>query len=183
MADKVVLAVKDVSVHQGTHKELVAGNEVYSVSSKVLRAGQSVELDSLPPYVRERVESGDYDGLKVVSEGDAVKVAAALESGADLSIIMSLGALEDPSFSDHHVSQRERVANHAELAVAEDGAGDEALPSLEGLDTSGAETRPAEELEEVSQKAQKASAKAADKAASKASSSSGGSEGKSDADK
>lgn len=143
MADKVVYASSDVTLHEVRGSEEVNGNTSYNVDSVNLAAGDSVDFDSLPPYQQEAVEAGKVPGVQVVSKSEADKLNA---DRAKFLESLGLGAPDanfqtvdpnDGSFNDHEVSDAERVANHAARAKAEAG---EAGPSDEKVTVAGAES-------------------------------------------
>lgn len=120
MADKkVLLAESDVTVHvlmaPGAEPEVDQfGRKLYNVESRVLRAGDTVDADMVPPYVLEAVKSGKAGNLKSMSEGQAQKVnedAARLRALAAGNAEGMYAAGWDGSHSDHLVPDSVRLAN------------------------------------------------------------------------
>ena len=131
-SDKAVYATSDVTLHVVQGKEELNGNTVYNVESVVLGVGDAIDFDKLPPYQQEAVEAGKVPGVEVVSAKEAEK-----KSQERADFLKSIGAgspdinfqtvgfagpdADDGSFSDHIVTDAERVANHAARAKAEAG--------------------------------------------------------------
>jgi hypothetical protein len=126
---KVVYAREDVTLHrvQGTVSSQFGEFEV--VEGFNLPAGETVALDELASYQKEAIEGGKVAGAEVVSEKEAAKrqegvakVRDLLSRGANtIDVRTSVALGDDGSFSDHLVSDAERVANHAARAEEEAG--------------------------------------------------------------
>jgi hypothetical protein len=128
MADQVVYASGDVTLHVGTYSEQVNGNEIYTVESVVLSAGDTLPLEELPPYQRESVEAGKVPNVQVVSADEADRMSAAWRDAQPNPHVVAFNARElggpdadDGSFSDHLLEDAERVANHVERGKEEAG--------------------------------------------------------------
>lgn len=153
-SDKVLLATSDVTVHksQGTFESQFGKQEV--VEAVVLRPGDTMPVSELAEYQREKLESDGLTGVELVSEKeaaekkaqfDALVAAGAGTAGVPLAVQtvgLSGPDADDGSFSDHLLSDAERVANHAARAEAEAG---EAGPDGDKVTVAGAEeeTSPA----------------------------------------
>ena len=119
---KVVYATQDLSLHRKTGQEKVAGNDFFYVEGLVVRTGETVPLDDLPPYQQEAVKAGKVAGAEVLTEAEAAK------RGEELAKLRDLVAAEgntrhkrsgytgpdaqDGSHSDHEVSDEDRRAQH-----------------------------------------------------------------------
>lgn len=116
---KVLLAESDATVHvlfgAGAEPEVDQfGRAMYAVESKVLRAGETVDADMVPPYVLEAVKSGKVENLKLMSASQAEKVnadAARLRALASGNATGMYAAGWDGSHSDHLVPDSVRMAN------------------------------------------------------------------------
>src|SRR4051794_32263599 len=89
MADKVVYATSDVTLHSVQGTEEVNGNTVYNVESVNLGVGESFPFDKLPPYQQESVEAGKVPGVEVISAKEAEE-----KSTARADFLKSIGAGE-----------------------------------------------------------------------------------------
>lgn len=129
MGDKVLLAESDVTVHvlfaPGAPPEKDQfGRELFAVSSRVLRAGDTVDADLVPPYVLEAAERGEAASLKLMRKSEADEVVAkaaqlrALAAGAPEHLY---AAGWDNSHSDHLVPDSIRMANLANEGQDADG--------------------------------------------------------------
>lgn len=128
MADKkVVLAESDATVHKlfapGAEPEVDQfGRKLYAVESQVLRAGDTVDADMLPPYLLDAVKAGKVENLKLMSESQAEKVkadAARLRALASGNAEGMYAAGWDGSHSDHLVPDSVRMANLANEGEAD----------------------------------------------------------------
>lgn len=146
--DKVVYVSEDVTLHSVLGSEQVNGNTVYNVESVSLKTGDTFDFNKLPPYQQESVEAGTVPGVEVVSakkaeelskaRSDFLKSIGAGEPDVNFQTVGFTGPdADDGSFSDHEVSDAERVANHAARAKAEAG---EAGPSDEKVTVVGADS-------------------------------------------
>jgi hypothetical protein len=150
MADKLIYANSDVTLHLVQGKVSSQFGEFEVVEGYNLAAGETLSLDNLASYQKEAVEKGEIPGLELVSESEAKKRAenmeevkrllAAAPGTVDVRTMVQIG--DDNSFSDHQLSDAERVANHAARAEAEAG---EAGPKDQKVTVVGAEevTAPA----------------------------------------
>jgi hypothetical protein len=130
MADKLVYANSDATVHvkQGTVESQFGSFEI--VEGRNLSVGDSLPLSDLASYQAEAIEAGDVPGLEVVSKSEADKKNAELErvkvllgqAPGVVNVQTNVALGDDNSFSDHLVSDDERVANH--VARAKDEAGE-----------------------------------------------------------
>lgn len=148
MADKVVYASGDVTLHAVQGSEQVNGNTVYNVEGVTLGVGDSFDYDKLPPYQQEAIDSGKVPGVEVMSADEAAKKSAeraaflkSIGAGSPDINFQTVGFAgpdgDDGSYSDHEVSDAQRVANHAARAKAEAG---ESGPSDEKVTVAGAES-------------------------------------------
>jgi hypothetical protein len=141
-SNKVVYASSDVTLHVALGSEEFNGNTVWNVESVVLRPGDTLPLDKLPPYQKEAVEAGDVPGVQVVSEKEGEKLSAAWSDAQPNPHILAFNQqtkvgpdADDGSFSDHELSDVERVANHKERGAAEAGeATDDSPATVTGAD-------------------------------------------------
>lgn len=131
--DKVLFVSDDVTLHSVQGSEQINGNTVYNVEAVTLGVGDTFNYDRLPPYQKEAVDAGKVPGVEVVSAKEAQE-----KQQARADFLQSLGVgspdinfqavgftgpdADDGSFSDHLVSDAERVANH--VARAEEEAGE-----------------------------------------------------------
>lgn len=117
--DKVLLAESDVTVHvlfaPNAEPEVDQfGRSLFAVESRVLRAGETVEANMVPPYVLEAVKAEKAAGLKLMSASQAQKVvedAARLRALAAGDPNAMYAAGWDGSHSDHLVPDSVRMAN------------------------------------------------------------------------
>lgn len=163
MANKVLLATSDVTVHKLQGEWNGQFGPVENVEAVVLRPGDTIELDALASYQREAAENGDLFGVELVSEKEAQKRQAdyaALQDAATAGVPLAFQTVtfagDDGSFSDHLVSDDERVANHAARADEEAGeAGTDDKVTVAGAEsetspaTSGRKTRSRKVSDEV----------------------------------
>jgi hypothetical protein len=79
---QVLFANNEVVVHilLDPNPDTINNQELYGVESKILLPGSYVELDKVPPYLRESVKKGEAPGLELMSESKAKKVAAQAEA-------------------------------------------------------------------------------------------------------
>jgi hypothetical protein len=132
MANETVYASQDVTVHKTYGRSVQPnGQEVEDVTAVVLSAGESLPLSDLASYQQDSVKEGKVAGLEVLSDSEAAKRREevqrfqAMVTGAGVSAAPTTNVLGptpedvvvDVSFSDHHVSDAERVANHAAAAA------------------------------------------------------------------
>jgi hypothetical protein len=154
MANKVLLAESDVTVHvlfaPGAEPETDQfGRKLYAVESKVLRAGDTVEADMVPPYVLEAVKAEKAAGLKLMSASQAEKVkadAARLRALAAGNAEGMYAAGWDGSHYDHLVPDSVRMAN-----LAAEGEADAETNPDDGGSRSGQVPPAAEEAAEASE--------------------------------
>lgn len=116
---EVLFADQDVTVHVlpapgvGPEKDQF-GRELWPTSSRVLRPGESVSADEVPPYLLDAVKAGKVAGLSLVSEAKAEEL---LEYASTLRGLLAQPAEYqgasgwDNSHSDHLVADSVRVAN------------------------------------------------------------------------
>jgi hypothetical protein len=117
--NKVLLAESDVTVHvlfaPNAEPEVDQfGRSLFAVESRVLRAGETVDADMVPPYVLEAVKAEKAAGLKLMSASQAEKVvadAARLRALAAGNAQDMYAAGWDGSHSDHLVPDSVRMAN------------------------------------------------------------------------
>jgi hypothetical protein len=143
--EKLVYANSDHTVHvsSGTVENQFGSFE--TVEGYNLAVGETFPLSKLAKYQQEAIEAGEVSGLEVVSPKEAASRAEqmakvkALVSGApgvqDYRVGVALG--DDGSYSDHLVSDVQRVANHAAMAEGGDapvvaGAEEEGSPAFAG---------------------------------------------------
>jgi hypothetical protein len=133
MANDVVYASQDVSLHRSFGVVDVNGREVEEVSGFVLPAGESVALEELASYQQEAIKQGNLAGLEVVSQDEAEKrKAQRAEVAQAASGVMATAPAQftfgpdstgpDTTVSDHAVSEMERLAEHAARAEEEAGS-------------------------------------------------------------
>lgn len=148
MANEVVFATEDVTVHQKVGESVVAGNAREEVTGVVLSAGDTFPLDSLASYQQEAVKDGKVAGLKVMSESQAKKLTAEVEQARAVAqgapgvnvfqtVTFTGPDGDDGSFSDHLLADDERAANHAARALSEAGTDvpDDAKLTLPGAES------------------------------------------------
>lgn len=158
--NKVVYANQDVTLHKSQGKfDTAFGTTQEVVEAVVLSAGETFPYDQLTEYQKEAADNGTLAGVEVLSEEEAQKkaefVAAARAAVAGPTTSFTTQTLtggpeaNDGSFSDHLVSDAERVANHAARAEEEAGEAvpEDAEPTVAGADrdnspaTAGRKTR------------------------------------------
>ncbi len=91
--NKVVLATEETTVHLKLASEVSKdnfGNEAWAVESKILLPGQFVNSDKLPPYLVEKIEKGEAQGLAFVSQSEAEQIQAAAADEPDGSDVISV---------------------------------------------------------------------------------------------
>jgi hypothetical protein len=150
MANETVYASQDVTVHKTYGRSVQPnGQEVEDVTAVVLSAGESLPLSDLASYQQDSVKEGKVAGLEVLSDSEAAKRREevqrfqAMVTGAGVSAAPTTNVLGptpedvvvDVSFSDHHVSDAERVANHAAAAAELSGeSGDDSKVTVAGAE-------------------------------------------------
>lgn len=125
MATKVVYATADLTVHRVLGQEQLNGNTVYNVESVVLSYGDTLPLDSLPPYQQEAIEAGRVAGAEVLTETQAAKKKSDWEAamGGPRTLVYDAPAVllgpdaDDGSHSDHLVPDDVRSANLAAMSA------------------------------------------------------------------
>lgn len=91
-SNEVLFADEGVSIHilmNPTPMKDNDGNKLYDVRGQVLRPGDTVPLDELPPYLAEKARAGAVKGARVVSAEDAFRLnreAAQIRAIADQTI-------------------------------------------------------------------------------------------------
>jgi hypothetical protein len=128
MADnKVLLAESDVTVHvlfapDAEPETDQFGRKLFAVESRVLRAGDTIEANMVPPYVLDAVKADKASALKLMSASQAEKVkadAARLRALAAGNAEGMYAAGWDGSHSDHLVPDSVRMANLANEGEAD----------------------------------------------------------------
>jgi hypothetical protein len=149
MADntgKVLYAGQDVTVHESMGKFETQFGTKEVVNAVVVRTGDTFPYDKLTDYQKEAVDNGELPGVEVLSQDEAdkrsaevAKLRAFVEGTTTTYATVGLSGpdAQDGSFSDHLLSDAERVANH--VARADEEAG-EAGPDDQKVTVAGAET-------------------------------------------
>ena len=89
----VLFATEGISIHILMNPtpivDSTTGDKLYDVRGQVLRPGDTVPLDELPPYQREAAEKGAVRGARVVSAEEAFRLnreAAQIRAIADQTV-------------------------------------------------------------------------------------------------
>jgi hypothetical protein len=148
MADntgKVLYAGQDVTVHESMGKFETQFGTQEVVNAVVVRTGDTFPYDKLTDYQKEAADNGELPGVEVLSQDEAdkrsaevAKLRAFVEGTTTTFATVGLSGpdAQDGSFSDHLLSDDERVANHAARAEKEAG---EAGPADQKVTVAGAE--------------------------------------------